>query len=163
MSFPFYKSVLCAIRGIAHCLRRERNMRIHAVTALYVLFFSTFFRLSRGEYAVLLLTIGAVLAAELFNTAAEDLCDFVSPAFARRIGLVKDLAAGGVLVCALSALCVGGALFWRPDRFAEMGAWFIAQPWRIPVLLLTLVPAVRFVFFPRRGGKRRGKADRPGK
>lgn len=155
MSFPFYRSFLCAVRGIAHCLRRERNMRIHTAAALYVLFFSAFFELSRAEYAVLILTIGSVLTTELLNTTAEDLCDFVSPGFARRIGLVKDLAAGAVLVSALAALGVGAALFWRPERFLEIAAWFWEQPWRLAALLLSFVPAFLFIQQPWRRGKRR--------
>ena len=94
MSFPFHKSLRCAARGLFSCLWRERNLRIHTVAAGYVLFFSAFFDLSRAGRAVLLLTIGLVMAAELFNTALERLCDFVSPGYEKRIGLVKDIAAG---------------------------------------------------------------------
>ncbi|MBS6860119.1 MAG: diacylglycerol kinase family protein [Clostridiales bacterium] len=161
MNFPFHKSVLCAIHGIAHCLKQERNMRIHTVAALYVLFFSVFFRFTPAEYGVLILTIGSVLSAELFNTAAEDLCDFVSPGFAERIGSVKDLAAGAVLVCALAALGVGAALFWRPEQIAELGAWLLGQPWRLPILLLSLVPAIGFIVLPGRGGKDGKRPLRP--
>ena len=93
-------------------------MRIHTVAALYVLFFSVFFRFTPAEYGVLILTIGSVLSAELFNTAAEDLCDFVSPGFAERIGSVKDLAAGAVLVCLVwGRRCSGGrnkSRSWEP-------------------------------------------------
>ena len=118
MNFPFHKSLRCAIRGIVRCLRNERNMRFHTMAALYVLFFSGFFGLSRAELAVLFVTIGAVLSAEVFNTAAEDLCDYVSPGFARRIGSVKDLAAGAVLLsangccgCGSRSVLETGALF----------------------------------------------------
>ena len=111
------------------------------MAALYVLFFSGFFRLSRAELAVLFVTIGAVLSAEVFNTAAEDLCDYVSPGFARRIGSVKDLAAGAVLLSALAAVGVGIVLFWRPERFAVITAWFWDAPWRLALLLVSLPAA----------------------
>lgn len=153
MNFPFHKSLRCAIRGIVRCLKNERNMRFHTMAALYVLFFSGFFRLSRAELAVLFVTIGAVLSAEVFNTAAEDLCDYVSPGFARRIGSVKDLAAGAVLLSALAAVGVGIVLFWRPERFAVISSWFLDAPWRLALLLVSFPAAAAFVVLPGRGDK----------
>jgi len=57
-----------------------------------------------------LLTGGAVLAAELFNTALEHLADHLHPEVDPRIGLVKDCAAAAVLVAAIAAAAVGIAL-----------------------------------------------------
>ena len=139
----FLKVFRYAFAGIGRCVLEERNMRIHTVAALYVLFFSVFFRFTPAEYGVLILTIGSVLSAELFNTA------------------VKDLAAGAVLVCALAALGVGAALFWRPEQIAELGAWLLGQPWRLPILLLSLVPAIGFIVLPGRGGKDGKRPLRP--
>lgn len=153
MNFPFHKSLQCAVRGIVRCLKNERNMRFHTVAALYVLFFSSFFSLSRAELAVLFVTIGAVLSAEVFNTAAEELCDYVSPGFARRIGSVKDLAAGAVLLSALAAVGVGMALFWRPECFAGIVQWLTQEVWRLILLVLSLPAAAAFVILPGRGDK----------
>ena len=145
MSVPFRKSAACAAKGVWRCLKRERNMRIHLSAAAYVLFFSPFFGFSRGEQGLLFLTIGAVLAAELFNTAAEELCDFVSPGYAKQIGCVKDLAAGGVLVCALFAVGVGICLFWQPESFLRILRFFMDRPWRIAVFLASLIAAALYV------------------
>lgn len=153
MSFPFHKSLQCAIRGVVRCLKNERNMRFHTVAALYVLFFSPFFHLSRAEFAVLFVTVGAVLSAEVFNTAAEELCDYVSPGFARRIGSVKDLAAGAVLLCALAAVGVGIALFWKPECFAAIALWLTEELWRLILLVLSFPVAAVFVVLPGRGDK----------
>ena len=122
MSFPFHKSLRCAARGLLSSLWRERNLRIHTVAAGYVLFFSAFFDLSRAGRAALLLAIGLVMAAELFNTALERLCDFVSPGYEKRIGLVKDIAAGCVLCCALAAAGVGACLFCETHVPSTWGA-----------------------------------------
>jgi undecaprenol kinase len=51
-----------------------------------------------------------VLAAELLNTAIEELADHLNPDEHPRIRLVKDCAAGAVLVAVLGALAVGLAL-----------------------------------------------------
>jgi len=45
------------------------------------------------DLAVIAAATGLLLVSELFNTAVEQLCDFVQPAYDERIGAVKDVAA----------------------------------------------------------------------
>lgn len=141
----FLKSLKYAFRGIVYCINNERNMRIHLVAALYVLAFSRFFHLSREGFAVLLLTIAGVMAAELFNTVAEELADMDAASFHPVVRIVKDMAAGGVLIGALFAVGVGIALFWRPEVLWGIFLFFTARPARILILLLTVAASALFV------------------
>ena len=52
-----------------------------------------------------------VFAAELFNTAIEQLADVIDPEYNPKIKAIKDLAAGGVLITALGAAIIGIILF----------------------------------------------------
>jgi len=52
----------------------------------------------------------AVLAAELFNTAVERLADHLHPDLHPEIRVVKDCAAGGVLISTAGALGVAIAM-----------------------------------------------------
>ena len=45
------------------------------------------------DLAVIAAATGLLLTSELFNTAVEQLCDFVQPGYDERIGAVKDVAA----------------------------------------------------------------------
>ena len=45
------------------------------------------------DLAVIGVATGLLLMSELFNTAVEQLCDFVQPDYDERIGAVKDVAA----------------------------------------------------------------------
>ena len=45
------------------------------------------------DLAVIATATGLLLTTELFNTAVEQLCDFVQPGYDERIGAVKDVAA----------------------------------------------------------------------
>jgi diacylglycerol kinase (ATP) len=56
------------------------------------------------------MTCGAVIAAELFNTAIEALADRVQPQQDPAIRIVKDCAAAAVLVTCLAAVAVAIAL-----------------------------------------------------
>lgn len=64
--------------------------------------------LSVIEWALVLLSIGFVITSELFNTAVEKICDEQSGGnkneFVRHC---KDIAAGAVLIAAVTALAVG--------------------------------------------------------
>jgi diacylglycerol kinase len=54
-----------------------------------------------------------VWTAEIFNSAFERLVDMVSPDFNPKAGIIKDMAAGAVLVSAIVAVIVGVLIFWK--------------------------------------------------
>ncbi len=72
---------------------------------------------SASDWCWLILAIGAVLSAEAFNTALEELADAVDPEPNPRIGRAKDAAAAAVLVIAVAAAAIGvmilGPPLWR--------------------------------------------------
>lgn len=141
----FFKSFKYAFRGIVYCINNERNMRIHTAAALYVFAFSHFFEITRTGYAVLLLTFALVMAAEMFNTVAEEITDMIAASYHPVARIIKDLAAGGVLVCALFAVGVGICLFWQPESFLRILRFFMDRPWRIAAFLASLIAAALYV------------------
>uniref|UniRef100_UPI0011089AD7 diacylglycerol kinase n=1 Tax=Maritimibacter alexandrii TaxID=2570355 RepID=UPI0011089AD7 len=56
--------------------------------------------------------IALVWIAGILNTALETLADTLHPAQAEGIRIAKDLAAGAVLVAAITAVFVGLLTFW---------------------------------------------------
>jgi diacylglycerol kinase len=141
----FFKSFSYAFRGIAYCLKNERNMRIHCVVAAYVFVFSGFFHFGRIEYAVLFLAFALVIAAEMLNTAVEGLVNIQIPAYDTLARLAKDVAAGAVLVCALFSVGVGIVLFWKPAVFADIFRFFVQHPAMIVLLVISVVLALIFI------------------
>ena len=53
----------------------------------------------------------SVLALELINTAIENLCNIISKDFHPVIKIVKDTAAGAVLVSAIGSAIAGAVIF----------------------------------------------------
>lgn len=147
----FLMCFVYAGRGVWHCLRCERNFRFHLTAAVYVLALATRFSLTRAEWAVLLLVIGLVLAAEAVNTAVEQAVDLASPHRSNRARVAKDVAAGAVLLCAITALAIAAALFWRPAVWSAIISDWGTQPWKALVSLLSIPIAVLFIV---RGGRR---------
>jgi undecaprenol kinase len=61
-------------------------------------------------WAMLIITSAAVISAELFNTAIEQLADHLHPEIHPSIRIVKDCAAAAVLITSLAALAVAASL-----------------------------------------------------
>ena len=116
-----------------------------------MLAFAPYFSLSRAEWAVLAVLMALVLCAEAVNTAVERTVDLASTERQPRARAAKDAAAGAVLLCALAAALVGILLFARPDIWRQILADFLAQPYKIALLVLS-VPLV--LWFILRGGAR---------
>ncbi len=104
---PLGESFRCAIQGVLFVLQTERNMALHFLAAALALLIAALLRVTPLELACLTLTISSVLICELANTALEILCDIVCADLEPRIRRVKDIAAGAVLISAVSALLVG--------------------------------------------------------
>ncbi len=100
--------------GLFYVLRTQRNFRVHCFLTICVLALGIWLRLPADTWATLALTIGRVLIAEIFNTAAETLVDLASPDYHPLAKLVKDLAAGAVLLSAMIAVIVGILLLAPP-------------------------------------------------
>lgn len=100
-----------AWKGIRCCVGKEQNLSFHLIATVLVVIAGWQLDITRTEWAILLLCIGMVIAAELFNTAIEKLVDLVSPGRHPLAGQVKDIAAGAVLVCAATAAMVGLIIF----------------------------------------------------
>lgn len=99
-----------ALHGIAHALRSEHSVRFQAGAFAAVMVALLVLRPRPAWWALTLLASALVVAAELLNTALEELADHLSPEAHPRIRLVKDCAAGAVLVAVLGALGVALAL-----------------------------------------------------
>lgn len=106
-----YKSFVYALRGLIHAVRAERNLKIHLTATVVVVAAAAFFELERWEWVAALLCIGIIWAAEMLNTAVEKLADFVHPEHHEKIGRVKDIAAGGVMLMAFIAIAIAVIIF----------------------------------------------------
>ena len=100
-----------AFKGIAMLIKTQANARFHLLAGAVVIVVAWYLEVSALEWAILAVTIGAVLAAEGFNTALEFLTDLVSPDYHELAGKTKDVAAGAVLITAFAAVAVAACIF----------------------------------------------------
>lgn len=107
----FLKSFKFAAKGLSYTIATQPNFIFHLIAALLVLAAGWYVDISKGEWLAILICIGLVMVTELLNTAIEVLVDWLSQEFNVKAGLVKDIAAGAVLVAALVALVVAFVIF----------------------------------------------------
>lgn len=100
-----------AFRGIGIIFKTQHNAWLHALIAGIVITLGFVYRISEGEWALVILAITSVLAAESFNTAIEIDIDLTSPQYHPYARDTKDVASATVLITALGAAIVGAIIF----------------------------------------------------
>jgi diacylglycerol kinase (ATP) len=105
------RSFAFAFAGLVALVRTQPNAWVHVALAALALALSFLLALSPAEVAMVILTIGLVLAIEAVNTAIEAVCDLVSPGYHPLVKRAKDVSAAAVLIAALAAVGVALALF----------------------------------------------------
>ena len=88
-------------------LRTQANARIHLLATVLVIAVGFAFHVTRGEWTAHALAIGIVWIAEAVNTALEALADRISREHDDSIRRAKDVAAGAVLLAAITAAAIG--------------------------------------------------------
>jgi diacylglycerol kinase (ATP) len=157
-----------AIEGIIYSVRTQRHMRYHLLAALAALLVSLVVNISRTEFIVLAMAIILVLVTEMLNTALEATIDMICEEFHPKAKIVKDIAAGVVLVASIGAAVLAYLILYPAFRDA-----FTAGIWRlrkvppdvialvalaIVVILVVLIKALVGTGEPFRGGMPSGHA-----
>lgn len=111
------KSIRHAISGLLHVIHTQKNARIHALATGLVVLLSIWLQLPARDWAILLITIAIVWAAEFLNTALEIVVDLASPELHPMAKAGKDVGAAAVLIAATTAAIIGVLIMGQPLWF----------------------------------------------
>ena len=109
----FLKSIAFAIQGLRIALKTERTIRIIIGLGIATIIAVLWVGLDAISWAIILLSCGVVVGAELMNTAIETVVDLVSPEYHPLAGRAKDIAAASVWSLCMLVLVVGVVIFIR--------------------------------------------------
>ncbi|MCH3882734.1 MULTISPECIES: diacylglycerol kinase family protein [Tenacibaculum] len=112
------RSMKFALRGMWLLLTTEDSIKAQSFFALIAIIAGFYFNISSIEWMIQLLVIGLVLVAEAVNTAVEKVADFIHPDYHKKIGFIKDIAAGAPAIAALVSLAIA-AIIYLP-KIAEL-------------------------------------------
>jgi diacylglycerol kinase len=96
-----------SFRGLSRAVRSQSSFAVHLLAAGAVVVAGASLRVSAGEWCLLVLAIGLVLMAEIFNTAIESLARGPGARRHPRLRDALDMASGGVLMAAIAAAVIG--------------------------------------------------------
>ncbi|WP_375580212.1 diacylglycerol kinase family protein [Marivirga tractuosa] len=106
------KSVKYVFKGMFKLLSSEHAIISQCIIGTSFLILGLYFNITRIEWMFLFFSIGLVLTVESLNTAIELTCNFIHPAHHKKIGLIKDIAAGAVGFAAIFALINAILIFY---------------------------------------------------
>lgn len=109
----YRKSFRNAGRGILYLFFYHRNMRLIFIIGFITILIALYVQLKGIEIVALGVTMTLVFMAEIFNTAVELMMDAITEKYHAKIRLVKDIAAGIVVISCLNALAVSYILFGK--------------------------------------------------
>lgn len=101
-----------ALNGILLMFKSGPNFIIQLLIAFASIIAGFYFQLRTGEWTIILICVGGVLSAEIFNTSIEKMVDCLSPEKNQYAGEIKDLAAGAVLLFSIVAAIIGILIFY---------------------------------------------------
>lgn len=100
-----------AFSGLKDLWIHESNTRIHLLFTVLAAVMCVWLKVSSNELCILALIIGAVWSAEAMNSAMERVVDLVTLEKKPLAKAAKDLAAGSVLIMAMTSVVIGLVIF----------------------------------------------------
>lgn len=110
---PWSAKVKDALRGLKVGIRGHSSFFVHFFFSALVLAAAGMLRCELEQWCLLLLCIGLVLTAELFNSAMETLFRGLDESTREKCCRCLDVSAGAVLVASVFACIVGAAVFFK--------------------------------------------------
>ncbi|MFY9243169.1 MAG: diacylglycerol kinase family protein [Polaribacter sp.] len=105
------RSLKFAFKGFWILVSTEDSIKAQLFFAFIATILGFYFDISAAEWSAQVIVIGLVLVAEGANTAIEEMADFVHPEYHKKIGLIKDIAAGVPTIAALTSLVIACIIY----------------------------------------------------
>ena len=99
-------------RGLQFLLRNEHNAWLHLAATGVAIGVGLALEIDASDWRWIVAAVLWVWSTEALNTAVEQICNLVSSGPDERVRIVKDVAAGAVLVSAIGAALIGALTFW---------------------------------------------------
>jgi diacylglycerol kinase len=105
------KSFRHAFEGISIAFKDHPHFRVHTAAGIMALLLAYLLKVTRFELLIIIFTINLVLITEMLNTSLEEITNLITVKWSRQAKIAKDVAAGMVLLTALSSVVVGLLVF----------------------------------------------------
>ena len=107
------KSIKYALNGVCQFYHSEIHAKIHIIFAFITIALAFILEINRIEWVFIVFAIGIVFITEMLNTSIEKLVDLISPEYNKKAGIIKDVAAGAVLMASVVSVIIGSIIFLK--------------------------------------------------
>jgi diacylglycerol kinase (ATP) len=105
------KSFGFAFKGAIKLITTEHSIMVQSSLVVIMSAFGLYFGITKTEWMFQVFAFGLVLSIEGLNTAVEKIADFIHPDYHKKIGFIKDIAAGSVFFAATTAVVIGMIIY----------------------------------------------------
>lgn len=109
-------SIKYALKGFFKLILTEHSIITQLSFGLLLTVAGFYFKISSIEWMIQILALTLILSMEGLNTAVEKIADFIHPDYHKKIGEIKDIAAGAVTFAALGTVLIV-AIIYIPKLF----------------------------------------------
>lgn len=106
----FFEALKNSINGIVLAFISESNIKIDVLATIVVIIAAIIIKVTYVEMLILVLTIGLVLFAEMFNSAIENTVDLITEEYNEKAKIIKDISAGAVLITSIVAVIIASII-----------------------------------------------------
>ncbi|AVP97337.1 diacylglycerol kinase [Ahniella affigens] len=107
-----WRAFMWSCKGLAIAFKIESSFRLEVYCLIVLGPLALWLGQTPLEKALLVGCLFLVLAAELLNSAIEQVVDRISPEFAIFAGRAKDMGSAAVFLTMLNVLAIWGAVLW---------------------------------------------------
>ena len=100
-----------ALRGALLLIRTEASIKAQIFIALIMTAVGFYYQISQLEWILQIFAIILVLGTEGLNTAIEKVSDYIQPEYDTKIGFIKDISAGAVMLVSIGAVIIGFIIY----------------------------------------------------
>jgi len=104
-------SFLHAYEGLIWAFQTQPNYKIHFFLSFLSIIGGYFLKIDYYEFLIILFLIAVGLAIETINTSIEQASDAIDKKWRQDIKIVKNVAAGAMLIFAIGALIIACVIF----------------------------------------------------
>lgn len=108
---PFYKAISNAFCGIRYFFLHERNGKLQLIISVFAIALAVGLRLSKAELLITIVCCVVVISLEMVNTTIENLCNLVQEEYHPAIKIIKDVAAGAVLLASIASIVIAAIIY----------------------------------------------------
>lgn len=107
----YFYSTKFSIEGLLYAYKNEKSLWMHGFCTIVAVSLGLIFKISLGEWSMIMISLGVILAIELLNTAIEAVVDMVTLEIHPLAKIAKDCGSAATFIAVLIGIIIGCFVF----------------------------------------------------